>query len=107
MATASSDYDWRLSVEGAGEALVLVPGMDGTGQLFYRQVPSLARTFRTATYALRSDARSMDTLVDDLGHVIDTVAPDTTLPGDQSPRQPEGQEERIHSDSAGADSSSS
>lgn len=35
------------------------------------------------------------------------VAPDTTLPGDQSPRQPEGQEERIHSDSAGADSSSS
>jgi pimeloyl-ACP methyl ester carboxylesterase len=77
MATASSDYDWRLSVEGAGEALVLVPGMDGTGQLFYRQVPSLARTFRTATYALRSHARSMDTLVDDLGHVIDTVAPDT------------------------------
>ena len=35
------------------------------------------------------------------------VAPDTTLPGDQSPRQPETQEERIHSDSASADSSSS
>jgi hypothetical protein len=35
------------------------------------------------------------------------VAPDTTLPGDQSPRQPEGQEERIHSDSAEADSSAS
>jgi hypothetical protein len=35
------------------------------------------------------------------------VAPDTTLPGDQSPRQPEGPEERIHSDSATADSSSS
>jgi hypothetical protein len=35
------------------------------------------------------------------------VAPDTTLPGEQSPRQPEGAEERIHSDSAGADSSSS
>jgi hypothetical protein len=35
------------------------------------------------------------------------VAPDTTLPGEQSPRQPEGQEERIHSDSASADSSSS
>jgi hypothetical protein len=35
------------------------------------------------------------------------VAPDTTLPGDQSPRQPEGPEERIHSDSASADSSSS
>ena len=35
------------------------------------------------------------------------VAPDTTLPGDQNPRQPEGEEERIHSDSTGADSSSS
>jgi hypothetical protein len=35
------------------------------------------------------------------------IAPDTTLPGDQNPRQPEGQEERIHPDSAGADSSSS
>jgi hypothetical protein len=35
------------------------------------------------------------------------VAPDTTLPGDQSPRRPEGQEERIHPDSTGADSSSS
>jgi hypothetical protein len=35
------------------------------------------------------------------------IAPDTTLPGDQSPRQPEGPEERIHPDSATADSSSS
>jgi hypothetical protein len=35
------------------------------------------------------------------------VAPDTTLPGDQSPRRPEGQEQRIHTDSTGADSSSS
>ena len=35
------------------------------------------------------------------------VAPDTTLPGDTSPRQPEGPEERIHSDSAKGDSSSS
>jgi pimeloyl-ACP methyl ester carboxylesterase len=74
---ANADYDWHLSVQGAGEPLVLVPGMDGTGQLFYRQVPSLARTYRTATYALRNDASSMDTLVDDLGHVIDAIAPDT------------------------------
>ena len=36
-----------------------------------------------------------------------SVAPDTILPGDQNPRQPEGEEERIHSDSTGADSSSS
>src|SRR5262245_53007918 len=74
---ANPEYDWRLSVLGAGEALVLVPGMDGTGQLFYRQTPSLSESFRTATYALRSNARTMDTLVDDLACVIDTVAPET------------------------------
>jgi pimeloyl-ACP methyl ester carboxylesterase len=71
------DYDWRLSIAGAGEPLVLVPGMDGTGQLFYRQVPLLAPSFRVATYALRSDAESMETLVTDLERVIAAVAPDT------------------------------
>jgi pimeloyl-ACP methyl ester carboxylesterase len=73
---AQSDYEWRLSIRGEGEALVLVPGMDGTGDLFYRQVPSLAQSFRTATYALRSNATSMDALVDDLGRVIGSIAPD-------------------------------
>ena len=74
---ANPDYDWQLSVHGTGEALVLVSGMDGTGQLFYRQTPSLSESFRTATYALRSNAKTMDTLIDDLGAVIDTVAPET------------------------------
>ena len=74
---AAPDYDWRLSIEGTGEPLVLVPGMDGTGQLFYRQVPLLARSFRVATYALRSDAKSMETLITDLERVIAAVAPDT------------------------------
>jgi pimeloyl-ACP methyl ester carboxylesterase len=74
---AAPDYDWRLSIEGSGEPLVLVPGMDGTGQLFYRQVPLLVRSFRTATYALRNDAATMDVLIEDLGRVIDTVAPET------------------------------
>ena len=73
---AAPDYDWRLSIEGSGEPLVLVPGMDGTGQLFYRQIPPLARSFRTATYALRNDAPTMDVLIDDLGRVIDSVAPE-------------------------------
>jgi pimeloyl-ACP methyl ester carboxylesterase len=72
-----ADYDWRLSIEGSGDPLVLVPGMDGTGQLFYRQVPLLARSFRVASYALRNDAASMDTLVDDLERVIAAVAPET------------------------------
>ena len=40
------------------------------------------------------------------GSTSTEVPHDTTLPGDQYPRQPAGQEERIHPDSTGADSSS-
>lgn len=61
---------------GEGPALVLVPGMDGTGRLFHRQAPRLARRYRVATYALRDDARSMADLVADLDRILDTVAPD-------------------------------
>lgn len=68
-------YDTRLSIEGEGEAVVLVPGLDGTGQLFYRQRPLLARSRRVATYALRDSAPTMNTLVSDLASVIDAVAP--------------------------------
>jgi 3-oxoadipate enol-lactonase len=53
---------------------VLVPGIDGTGRLFHRQVPLLARRYRTATYTLRDDAASMDELVEDLARVIRTIA---------------------------------
>jgi pimeloyl-ACP methyl ester carboxylesterase len=70
-------YESGLSLHGTGEAVVLVSGMDGTGRLFYRQVPLLARSYRVATYALRDSATTMDQLVADLGDVIDAVAPDT------------------------------
>lgn len=65
----------RIRIEGAGPPLVLVPGMDGTGELFYRQVPLLARAYRVARYTLRDDAESMDVLVDDLAEVVRAVSP--------------------------------
>lgn len=68
--TEPAPYQPDIRIQGNGPPLVLVPGMDGTGRLFYRQVPSLARRFRVATYALRDSATSMDTLVDDLASVI-------------------------------------
>lgn len=68
-------YDTRLSIQGTGEAVVLVPGLDGTGQLFYRQRPLLARSRCVATYALRDSAPTMNVLVTDLAGVIETVAP--------------------------------
>jgi pimeloyl-ACP methyl ester carboxylesterase len=69
------EYNVSLSIAGAGDTVVLVPGMDGTGLLFYRQVPLLARSYRVVTYALRDAAATMDVLVADLARVIDTVAP--------------------------------
>jgi pimeloyl-ACP methyl ester carboxylesterase len=67
-------YDTQLRIAGAGPLIVLVPGMDGTGQLFYRQVPSLARRYRVATYALREQA-TMEDLVEDLAGVVRAAAP--------------------------------
>ena len=74
--SATATYDPELRIEGTGPPLIFVPGMDGTGRLFYRQVPLLARHFRVATYALRDDALRMDDLVDDLDRMIQTLAPD-------------------------------
>jgi 3-oxoadipate enol-lactonase len=68
-------YDPRVSVSGAGRPLVLVSGLDGTGQLFYTQVPRLASSFRVATYSLRDAATEMAVLVEDLLAVVDAVAP--------------------------------
>ncbi len=55
--------------------MVLVPGMDGTGELFYRQVPLLEKSYSVATYALRDDATNMEALADDLRQVIERAAP--------------------------------
>jgi 3-oxoadipate enol-lactonase len=70
-----SDYDPRVSIHGEGRAVVLVPGMNGTADLFYRQVPCLQRSYRVATYSLRDDADSLDALAADLAHTVDAVAP--------------------------------
>ena len=67
-------YDPAISLSGSGDALILVPGMDGTGKLFYRQVPLLANAFRVATYALRDDTSDMSVLVSDLAGVVDVAA---------------------------------
>ena len=68
-----SGYDPCISSAGEGPPLVLVPGMDGTGRLFYRQVPLLARRYHVATYRLRDDAASMDVLVADLADIIRSI----------------------------------
>jgi pimeloyl-ACP methyl ester carboxylesterase len=56
--------------------VVLVPGLDGTGLLFYRQEPLLARQHRVRTTRLRDDAMRMDELVADLHAEVQKAAPD-------------------------------
>lgn len=71
----SDAYDPRLVVRGNGPAVVLVPGINGSGELFYRQVPRLDRFYTVASYSLRDEAESLDQLDADLALVVDTVAP--------------------------------
>ncbi|NNF26106.1 MAG: alpha/beta hydrolase [Gemmatimonadetes bacterium] len=66
-------YDSALKVSGTGPVLIYVPGIDGTGKLFYRQRPTLEPRFRVVTYRLRESAVTMDTLVDDLDRVLDAI----------------------------------
>jgi 3-oxoadipate enol-lactonase len=71
----NNGYDPQLSIQGEGDAIVLVPGINGSGELFYRQIPLLERSYRVATYTLRDSADSLDMLADDLARVVDTAAP--------------------------------
>lgn len=55
--------------------VVLIPGMDGTGLLFYRQAPLLAQRFTVVAHRLRDDTDSMETLVAGLLERLDALAP--------------------------------
>lgn len=55
------------------DPLVLVPGLDGTGLLFYRQVPLLERRFAVTTHRLRDTAVHLTELVEDLHARVETA----------------------------------
>ncbi|HEY0407239.1 MAG TPA: alpha/beta hydrolase [Pyrinomonadaceae bacterium] len=57
--------------QGSGPAFVYVPGIEGTGKLFYKQVDDLARDHTVITYPLRAAGRyGMDELISDLVWII-------------------------------------
>lgn len=66
------------------DPLVLVPGLDGTGLLFYRQVPLLERRYAVTTHRLRDSAVHIDELVSELDARVTAAAPDrrVTLVGE-------------------------
>ncbi len=71
--TKPSGYS-GITLHGAGPPLVYVPGIDGTGALFFTQMRRLSR-YRVATYRLRDSAETMDDLVDDLAQVVRETSP--------------------------------
>lgn len=78
MESTELDAAARLHATGTGYPLVYVPGLDGTGLLFYRQTRWLRHQYRVITYRLRDDAPTMEALVDDLHRHLAAAVPDGT-----------------------------
>jgi pimeloyl-ACP methyl ester carboxylesterase len=58
-------------VEGSGPLLIYIAGLDGTGQLFFKQAESLARSHRVVTFRSRDDNRfTYEDLTSDLAAII-------------------------------------
>jgi pimeloyl-ACP methyl ester carboxylesterase len=67
----TGDPQNRYRVEGTGQVLVYVPGLDGTGQLFFKQGPRLATSHRVVTFRPRDDGRfTYENLTDDVAAII-------------------------------------
>jgi pimeloyl-ACP methyl ester carboxylesterase len=61
------DYE----IHGAGAPFLYVPGIEGTGKLFYKQIEDLARDHTIITMRLRPEGSyGMEELIDDLKRVI-------------------------------------
>ena len=58
-------------VEGSGPLLVYIAGLDGTGELFYRQTPDLMRSYRVVTFRSREEGRfTYEDLTGDVAAII-------------------------------------
>jgi pimeloyl-ACP methyl ester carboxylesterase len=61
-------------IEGSGPLLVSISGLDGTGELFFKQAPQLAQSFRVVTFRQRDDGDfSYEDLADDVAAIIRDV----------------------------------
>src|SRR4029450_5685315 len=64
---ASTQY----RVEGSGPLLIYIAGLDGTGQLFFKQAPHLTHSYRVVTFRLRDHGPfTYEDLADDIAAII-------------------------------------
>jgi pimeloyl-ACP methyl ester carboxylesterase len=67
--TTNSAPQYR--VEGSGPLLVYIAGLDGTGQLFFKQAPRLTPAYRVVTFRSRDNGQfTYDDLADDIAAII-------------------------------------
>lgn len=61
----------QYQVQGSGPVLIYIAGLDGTGELFFKQAPCLARSFRVVTYRSRDgEAFTYADLSADVANII-------------------------------------
>jgi 3-oxoadipate enol-lactonase len=61
----------QYTVEGHGPLLIFISGLDGTGQLFFKQSPSLSRSYRVVTFRSRERGQfTYEDLADDVAAII-------------------------------------
>jgi 3-oxoadipate enol-lactonase len=73
-------YRPQPAVAGSGPLLVYIAGLDGTGQLFFKQAPSLSRSYRVVTYRSRDDGKfAYDDLTDDVACIIHSLGEDRAI----------------------------
>lgn len=74
----------RYSIEGSGPLLIYIAGLDGTGQLFFKQAKDLACSHRVVTFRSRDSGQfTYDDLSNDLALIIDDLGEDqATLVGE-------------------------
>jgi pimeloyl-ACP methyl ester carboxylesterase len=81
--TTTPDRHLRdLRDEGVDPPIVLVPGIDGTALLFYRQQPLLAAHFDVVAFPLTThepDKMTMESLVADLALLIEEIADEKAI----------------------------
>ena len=70
--------------ENGKPLLLYVAGMDGTGELFFKQIPSLLASYRVVTFRLRErDDATYEELADDVAAIIEDVgAANATVVGE-------------------------
>jgi len=74
--TNTHEHHLRDLIDPSTDTIIMVPGLDGTAELFYRQTPLLAQSFNVVSFPLPNKRRAtMDELVDDLAALVTEVSP--------------------------------